>query len=107
MYVQTTLVKYILEEQHGHRIAVILNEFGEETGIESAFVQDGQVGAAAVNAAGPFWTALYWQWGFIQLKNVAAELLCHPTIRTFFLVASSSIVKCFSHHILFGVRSRL
>jgi G3E family GTPase len=41
--VQTTLVKYILEEQHGHRIAVILNEFGEETGIESAFVQDGQV----------------------------------------------------------------
>jgi hypothetical protein len=40
---QTTLVKYILEEQHGHRIAVILNEFGEETGIESAFVQDGQV----------------------------------------------------------------
>jgi hypothetical protein len=52
MYVQTTLVKYILEEQHGHRIAVILNEFGEETGIESAFVQDGQVCAAAVNAAG-------------------------------------------------------
>lgn len=40
---QTTLVKYILEEQHGHRIAVILNEFGEETGIESAFVQDDQV----------------------------------------------------------------
>lgn len=40
---QTTLVKYILQEQHGHRIAVILNEYGEETGIESAFVQDDQV----------------------------------------------------------------
>lgn len=43
LILQTTLVKYILEEQHGHRIAVILNEFGEETGIESAFVQDDQV----------------------------------------------------------------
>lgn len=40
---QTTLVKYILEAQHGHRIAVILNEFGQESGIESAFVQDDQV----------------------------------------------------------------
>lgn len=49
---QTTLVKYILEEQHGHRIAVILNEFGEETGIESAFVQDGQVGKSSRCGAG-------------------------------------------------------
>lgn len=53
VYLQTTLVKYILEEQHGHRIAVILNEFGEETGIESAFVQDGQVCTAATNLLSP------------------------------------------------------
>lgn len=36
---KTTLVKHILTERHGHRIAVILNEFGE-VGIEAAFVQD-------------------------------------------------------------------
>lgn len=37
---KTTLVKYILTQRHGHRIAVILNEIGEESGIEAAFVQD-------------------------------------------------------------------
>jgi G3E family GTPase len=40
---QTTLVRYILNERHGFRIAVILNEYGGETGLESAFVQDEQV----------------------------------------------------------------
>jgi hypothetical protein len=37
-------VKYILEERHGYRIAVILNEYGSETGLESAFVQSSEVG---------------------------------------------------------------
>lgn len=41
---QTTLVRYILNERHGFRIAVILNEYGGETGLESAFVQNEQVG---------------------------------------------------------------
>jgi hypothetical protein len=44
---KTTLVNYILTAQHGRRIAVILNEFGEELGIEKALVADprtGQVG---------------------------------------------------------------
>lgn len=40
---QTTLVKHILTERHGYRIAVILNEYGDESGIESAFVQDTKV----------------------------------------------------------------
>jgi G3E family GTPase len=42
-HVQTTLVRYILNERHGFRIAVILNEYGGETGLESVFVQDEQV----------------------------------------------------------------
>lgn len=35
---KTSLVRYILNEPHGLRIAVILNEFGE--GVESAYFQD-------------------------------------------------------------------
>ena len=36
------LVNYILKEQHGLRIAVILNEFGEALGIEKLAVNRGQ-----------------------------------------------------------------
>ncbi|EFJ50457.1 hypothetical protein VOLCADRAFT_88817 [Volvox carteri f. nagariensis] len=36
---KTTLVRNILTANHGYRIAVILNEFGEDVGIESSFVQ--------------------------------------------------------------------
>lgn len=36
---KTTLVNYILTAQHGYRIAVIMNEFGEEVGIESALLK--------------------------------------------------------------------
>jgi len=43
---KTTLVNYILTAQHGYRIAVIMNEFGEEVGIESALVQDPAGGQA-------------------------------------------------------------
>ena len=39
------LVNYILHAQHGRRIAVILNEFGDELGIEKAMVNDGEGGA--------------------------------------------------------------
>jgi hypothetical protein len=36
-------LKYILTEKHGYRVAVILNEYADEEGIESAFLQDAQV----------------------------------------------------------------
>ncbi|GLC33940.1 hypothetical protein PLESTB_000820300 [Pleodorina starrii] len=36
---KTTLVRHILTADHGYRIAVILNEFGEDVGIEASFVQ--------------------------------------------------------------------
>ncbi|KAL6543720.1 hypothetical protein OROGR_010217 [Orobanche gracilis] len=39
------LVNYILNGQHGKRIAVILNEFGEEIGIERAMINEGEGGA--------------------------------------------------------------
>ena len=41
------LVNYILSSQHGKRIAVILNEFGEEIGVERAMINeaDGNGGA--------------------------------------------------------------
>ncbi|BBN09164.1 hypothetical protein MPTK1_4g17700 [Marchantia polymorpha subsp. ruderalis] len=42
---KTTLVNYILKEQHGRRIAVILNEFGEELGIERAMINEGAQGS--------------------------------------------------------------
>jgi G3E family GTPase len=45
---QTTLLKYILTEKHGYRVAVILNEYADEQGIESAFLQDAQVRPAGV-----------------------------------------------------------
>eukprot|EP00854_Cymbomonas_tetramitiformis_P013953 gene13953-16491_t len=37
---KTTLVNYVLTEQHGRRIAVIVNEYGQDLGIEKAMVQD-------------------------------------------------------------------
>ena len=39
------LVNYILNGQHGKRIAVILNEFGEEIGVERAMINEGAGGA--------------------------------------------------------------
>ncbi|PNH07726.1 COBW domain-containing protein 1 [Tetrabaena socialis] len=39
---KTTLVRNILTADHGYRIAVILNEFGEDIGIESSFVQSSE-----------------------------------------------------------------
>ncbi|XP_047322044.1 COBW domain-containing protein 1 [Impatiens glandulifera] len=42
---KSTLVNYILSTQHGKRIAVILNEFGEEIGVERAMINEGDEGA--------------------------------------------------------------
>lgn len=42
---KSTLVNYILNAQHGKRFAVILNEFGEEIGVERALINDGEGGA--------------------------------------------------------------
>ncbi|XP_052173565.1 uncharacterized protein LOC127788921 isoform X1 [Diospyros lotus] len=42
---KSTLVNYVLNNQHGKRIAVILNEFGEEIGVERAMINEGQGGA--------------------------------------------------------------
>ncbi|KAB1994314.1 hypothetical protein ES319_D13G091100v1 [Gossypium barbadense] len=44
-YVSVGLVNYILNAQHGKRIAVILNEFGEEIGVERAMINEGESGA--------------------------------------------------------------
>lgn len=41
----TQLVNHILNTQHGKRIAVILNEFGEEIGVERAMINEGDGGA--------------------------------------------------------------
>ncbi|KAH9329573.1 hypothetical protein KI387_001681 [Taxus chinensis] len=38
---KSTLVNYILKEEHGKKIAVILNEFGEEVGVERAMITEG------------------------------------------------------------------
>ncbi|OAY59392.1 COBW domain-containing protein 1 isoform X8 [Manihot esculenta] len=42
---KSTLVNHILNSQHGKRIAVILNEFGEEIGVERAMINEGEGGA--------------------------------------------------------------
>ncbi|MED6124087.1 hypothetical protein PIB30_055797 [Stylosanthes scabra] len=42
---KSTLVNHILNSQHGKRIAVILNEFGEEIGVERAMINEGDAGA--------------------------------------------------------------
>jgi hypothetical protein len=55
LLLQTTLVRCILNERHGFRIAVILNEYGGETGLESAFVQDEQVGGTPAAWLPPQW----------------------------------------------------
>ena len=39
---KSTLVRHILTADHGYRIAVILNEFGDDTSIERAIVSDEQ-----------------------------------------------------------------
>jgi G3E family GTPase len=44
------LVQHILTARHGRRIAVILNEIGEEGGIEGPFVQDAAGGRASAAA---------------------------------------------------------
>ena len=36
---KTTLVNYVLQADHGYRVAVILNEFGAELGVEKMLVQ--------------------------------------------------------------------
>lgn len=38
-------MNHILNSQHGKRIAVILNEFGEEIGVERALINEGEGGA--------------------------------------------------------------
>lgn len=38
-------MNYILNGKHGKRIAVILNEFGEEIGVERAMINEGEEGA--------------------------------------------------------------
>ena len=51
---KSTLVRHILTAQHGRRIAVIVNEFGEELGIERAIVNEPEVLAGGSgNPAGP------------------------------------------------------
>ncbi|XP_042412740.1 COBW domain-containing protein 1-like [Zingiber officinale] len=42
---KSTLVNYVLNAQHGKKIAVILNEFGEEIGVERAMINEGDGGA--------------------------------------------------------------
>lgn len=42
---KSTLVNHILNLKHGMRIAVILNEFGEEIGVERAMINEGDGGA--------------------------------------------------------------
>ncbi|KAF8103861.1 hypothetical protein N665_0183s0037 [Sinapis alba] len=42
---KSTLVNYILNGNHGKKIAVILNEFGEEIGVERAMINEGEGGA--------------------------------------------------------------
>ncbi|KAK1317018.1 hypothetical protein QJS10_CPA05g00941 [Acorus calamus] len=42
---KSTLVNYILNAQHGKKFAVILNEFGEEIGVERAMINEGEGGA--------------------------------------------------------------
>lgn len=39
------LVNFILNEQHGKKIAVILNEFGDQLGVEKAMINEGDSGA--------------------------------------------------------------
>nr|GMC86338.1 COBW domain-containing protein 1 [Ipomoea batatas] len=41
---KSTLINYILSAQHGKKIAVILNEFGEELGVERAMINEGESG---------------------------------------------------------------
>ncbi|XP_058070351.1 uncharacterized protein LOC131219304 isoform X2 [Magnolia sinica] len=41
---KSTLVNFILNGQHGKKIAVILNEFGEELGVERAMINEGEGG---------------------------------------------------------------
>jgi G3E family GTPase len=43
--IEFQLVNHILNSQHGKRIAVILNEFGEEIGVERALINEGEGGA--------------------------------------------------------------
>ncbi|KAJ0981985.1 hypothetical protein J5N97_010240 [Dioscorea zingiberensis] len=43
---KSTLVNHVLTAQHGKRIAVILNEFGEEIGVERAMINEGDSGLA-------------------------------------------------------------
>ncbi|KAL3636205.1 hypothetical protein CASFOL_020752 [Castilleja foliolosa] len=42
---KSTLVNHIINGQHGKKIAVILNEFGEEIGVERAMINEGEGGA--------------------------------------------------------------
>ncbi|XP_074274670.1 uncharacterized protein LOC141598793 [Silene latifolia] len=48
---KSTLVNYILKTQHGKRIAVILNEFGEEVGVERAMINEGDGGEGGEEGA--------------------------------------------------------
>ncbi len=40
---KTTLVHYILKAEHGMKIAVVMNEFGEEQGLEKEMLFQQQV----------------------------------------------------------------
>ncbi|KAI3976744.1 hypothetical protein MKX01_008602 [Papaver californicum] len=45
---KSTLVNYILNAKHGKKIAVILNEFGEEIGVERAMINEGDGDGGAI-----------------------------------------------------------
>lgn len=64
---KTTLVNHILTAPHGLRIAVILNEFGEEVGIEKALLKNPEVWAFRSLSVGNFIALIV----HIHLRNAA------------------------------------
>jgi len=66
---KTTLLKRVLSEDHGHKIAIIENEFGEENIDNDILVSDTRISLSMFSSPNSFsMMAILWPWSSLSTR---------------------------------------